>query len=38
MPSEVGSGAEWKQLTAWIAQNQDDATTLNNIQAAWPAG
>lgn len=37
MPSEVGSGAEWKQLTAWIAQNQDDATTLNNIEAAWPA-
>jgi len=37
MPSEVGAGAEWKQLTAWIATNQDDATTLNNIEAAWPA-
>ena len=36
MPAEVGSSAEWKQLTAWIGTNQDDATTLNNIEAAWP--
>jgi alpha-glucoside transport system substrate-binding protein len=38
MPAEVGAGAEWKQFTAWISPGQDDATTLNNIEAAWPAG
>lgn len=36
MPAPVGSDAEWKQLTAWIT-GQDDQTTLNNIEAAWPA-
>ena len=36
MPAEVGSDAEWKQFTAWIT-GQDDATTLANIDAAWPA-
>ena len=36
MPAPVGSGAEWKQFTAWIT-GQDDATTLANIDAAWPA-
>lgn len=35
MPAPVGSDAEWKQFTAWIT-GQDDATTLANIQAAWP--
>ena len=35
MPAPVGSAAEWKQFTAWIT-GQDDATTLANIQAAWP--
>jgi alpha-glucoside transport system substrate-binding protein len=35
MPAEVGSSAEWKQFTAWIT-GQDDATTLANIDAAWP--
>lgn len=36
MPAPVGSDAEWKQFTAWIT-GQDDATTLANIDAAWPA-
>ena len=36
MPAAVGSGAEWSQLTAWIT-GQDDATTLQAIDAAWPA-
>ncbi len=36
MPAAVGSDAEWKQLTSWIT-GQDDATTLANIDAAWPA-
>jgi len=37
MPGAVGSDAEWKQLTSWVT-GQDDATTLANIDAAWPAG
>ena len=36
MPAAVGSGAEWSQLTAWIT-GQDDATTLAQIDAAWPS-
>ncbi|MDQ6659223.1 MAG: ABC transporter substrate-binding protein [Actinomycetota bacterium] len=36
MPAAVGSGAEWKQLTAWIT-GQDDQTTLAAIDAAWPS-
>ena len=35
MPAAVGSDAEWKQFTAWIT-GQDDATTLANIDKAWP--
>jgi len=35
MPSQVGSAAEWKQLTQWIL-GQSDQTTLANIDAAWP--
>ncbi len=35
MPAPVGSDAEWKQFTAWIT-GQDDATTLANIDSAWP--
>jgi alpha-glucoside transport system substrate-binding protein len=36
MPAEVGSSEEFKQLTEWIASDQDDQTTLTNIEAAWP--
>jgi alpha-glucoside transport system substrate-binding protein len=35
MPSQVGSAAEWKQLTQWIL-GQSDKATLDNIEAAWP--
>ncbi|GIE87158.1 ABC transporter substrate-binding protein [Actinoplanes regularis] len=35
MPAAVGSNAFWKQATAWIT-GQDTATTVNNIEAAWP--
>ncbi len=35
MPAAVGADAEWKQFTAWIT-GQDDATTLSNIDNAWP--
>jgi alpha-glucoside transport system substrate-binding protein len=37
MPAAVGSGAEWKQMTAFFASNQSVASTLKNIDAAWPA-
>jgi len=36
MPAAVGAGAEWTQLTSWIT-GQDTDTTLQAIQAAWPA-
>ena len=36
MPSAVGSGAEWKQLTAWIT-GQSTKDTVDTIQAAWPS-
>lgn len=35
MPAAVGAGAMWSQLTAWIT-GQDDETTLQAIQDAWP--
>lgn len=36
MPAQVGADAEWQQLTDWIASDQPDDVTLNNIEAAWP--
>jgi alpha-glucoside transport system substrate-binding protein len=35
MPSSVGAGSEWTQLTQWIL-GQDDKTTLDKIEASWP--
>ena len=36
MPAAIGSGAFWKEATAWIAGgNTDDM--LNNIESAWKA-
>jgi alpha-glucoside transport system substrate-binding protein len=35
MPSSVGAGSFWKQMTQWIL-GQSDKTTLNNIEASWP--
>lgn len=37
MPAAVGTSAEWQQLTAWVA-GQDDESTLAAIDARWPAG
>ncbi len=37
MPGAVGAGSLWKQLTAWIATNQSTQTTLDNVEASWPA-
>jgi len=36
MPAAVGSDAFWKQATNWIT-GQDTKTTLDKIEAAWPA-
>ncbi len=36
MPGEVGTGAFWKEMTAWISGTEDLDTALANIDAAWP--
>jgi alpha-glucoside transport system substrate-binding protein len=36
MPSSVGAGSFWKQMTQWILGNQNDKTTLDKIEASWP--
>ncbi|MFV0463255.1 MAG: ABC transporter substrate-binding protein [Nostocoides sp.] len=35
MPSAVGAGTFWTQMTNWI-NGQDDKTTLDNIEQSWP--
>ena len=37
MPGAVGSGAFWKDMTAWISGQEDLDTALKNIDAAWPS-
>ena len=37
MPGEVGAGSFWKEMTAWISDQQDLDTTLTNIDDSWPA-
>ncbi|MDX6227977.1 MAG: alpha-glucoside transport system substrate-binding protein [Frankiales bacterium] len=36
MPSAVGSGAEWKQFTAFFAENKSVDAVLKAIDSAWP--
>jgi alpha-glucoside transport system substrate-binding protein len=36
MPAAIGSGAFWKEATAWIVGGSTD-DMLNNIEAAWKA-
>lgn len=36
MPAAVGSGTEWKELTAWVT-GQSTKDTLDNIQKSWPS-
>ncbi|MEV5438842.1 ABC transporter substrate-binding protein [Streptomyces sp. NPDC052682] len=38
MPSSVGSGSFWKDMTAWISGQQSLDDALKNIDASWPAG
>ena len=37
MPGEVGAGSFWKQMTAWISDQQSLDETLQNIDASWPS-
>ena len=37
MPGEVGAGSFWKEMTAWISEQQDLDTTLKNIDDSWPS-
>ena len=36
MPAAVGSGQEWKSLTAWFAEGQSIQRVAGDIDAAWP--
>jgi alpha-glucoside transport system substrate-binding protein len=36
MPGQVGSGAFWTEMTAWVTGQTDLETALTNIDAAWP--
>jgi len=36
MPGEVGAGTFWTEMTAWIANNKDDKSVLDAIEASWP--
>ena len=36
MPAAVGSSELFQQLTEWIASDQPDQVTLDNVEAAWP--
>ncbi|MGY4739702.1 ABC transporter substrate-binding protein [Streptomyces sp. NBC_00377] len=37
MPTAVGTGTFWKDMTAWIAGEESLDTALKNIDAGWPA-
>jgi alpha-glucoside transport system substrate-binding protein len=36
MPGAVGAGSFWKEMTAWIAEDQSTEDTLGNIEKSWP--
>jgi alpha-glucoside transport system substrate-binding protein len=37
MPGEIGVGAFWTEIVAWLAGAQDLDDTLSNIDARWPS-
>lgn len=37
MPGAVGSGTFWKDMTAWIAGQENLDTALKNIDESWPS-
>ncbi|WNZ10877.1 ABC transporter substrate-binding protein [Streptomyces sp. 11x1] len=38
MPTAVGSGTFWKDMTSWITGEESLDSALKNIDASWPAG
>ena len=36
MPSAVGAGSFWKEMTSFVAGSEDLPTALKNIDASWP--
>jgi len=36
MPGEVGAGTFWTEMTSWIANDKDDKSVLDAIEASWP--
>jgi alpha-glucoside transport system substrate-binding protein len=36
MPSEVGAGSFWKQMTDYFAQDKSEQDVLDAIEASWP--
>jgi alpha-glucoside transport system substrate-binding protein len=36
MPGEVGSGSFWREMTSWVAGQEDAKAALDNIEASWP--
>jgi alpha-glucoside transport system substrate-binding protein len=36
MPAAVGQGTEWKEMTAFVSGQIDQATALQEIDASWP--
>ena len=37
MPAAVGTGTFWSEMVKLVSGSQDIDTTLNNIEASWPA-
>jgi len=37
MPAAIGSGEEWKQMTAWFAEGKSVDAVAKAIDAAWPS-
>ena len=37
MPGAVGSGSFWREMTAWVAGQEDAKTALDKIEASWPS-
>ncbi|MGZ5399586.1 MAG: ABC transporter substrate-binding protein [Nocardioides sp.] len=37
MPGEVGAGSFWREMTAWISDQQDLDAALTNIDDSWPS-
>ena len=37
MPAAVGSGQEWKSMTAWFAEGKSIDQTVQDIDSQWPA-